>query len=232
LTVKHVLEDKLPGNSYVRIVQEDYTTFIDTSGDYLSYVSKLGKNTRYKMVNRRNYLMKEEGVNITKAGKAELESYFSQLNELHIARWNAPCFSGHSLNFHKRLAGMLYDRNGVNFSRVSVNGRPISMLYNLIAGGREYNIQSAFDENFKKNYSLGLVHLGIAVEGSFGKKDIHHFDLLAGKGKNEYFKSHFGNTGTPLINLQIIKSTGLKYIYKVFDLMPEPVKNVLRQAIK
>ena len=231
LTVRYILKNKIFANSYVRIVQEDKTTCIETNENFQSYTNGLGKNTRYKMVNRRNYLLKQEELDISKADKTDIDTYFDQMNELHCARWTTPCFSGHSLSFHRQLAKVLYDRKALNISRITVKGTPISLLYNLIVGSREYNIQSAFDENFKKNYSLGLVHLGISIEEAFLKTDINHFDLLAGGGKNEKFKSHVGKAGIPLISLQILKNWKLKYIYMLYDHTPRAIRNILRKII-
>lgn len=163
------------------------------------------------------------------ATDSTVTEFFEQLNELHLGRWGAACFSGNILNFHINLAKKLMKSESVSFSRLSINHRPISLLYDLSIGNKKYNIQSAFDDNFKKNFSLGLVHLGIAIEQAFNSKNIESFDLLAGKGKNTYYKSSFDGGSVKLISLQIIRKKTLKISYFLYDNSPALIKNAVKK---
>lgn len=223
-TTRNIEENKILNHCSIRKVFVDRTTFIPTDGDFITYSTGLGKQTRYKAINRSKYLFGVHGYNIEYADESTIEVYFQQMNELHRKRWGTSCFSGCSLDFHTELARLSCTEGNLVFSRISVNNRPISFLYNLRAGNREYNIQSAFDENYKKNYSLGLVHLGLSIKAAFNNRAITELDLLAGTGKHEYYKSHLGNEGHVLFSLQIIRNAWLSMLYGVYDVLPAKLK--------
>ncbi len=47
---------------------------------------------------------------------------------------------------------------------IKLSDRPASALYDVRAGGREYNIQPWFDSSFDRKLSTGFLHLGQAIE--------------------------------------------------------------------
>ena len=118
------------------------------------------------------------------------------------------------------------------FSKISHSGNNISVLYNLRVNDRLYNLQSGFEESYGKRVSLGLLHLGLAIEESCKDESIKTFDMLAGPGKNKYYKSDFSQSGTNLITLQFNRSRRLKIIYTLYDKMPRALKRILGRILK
>lgn len=231
-TCNLIYQNKYFQSDYHRVVQQDRVTYIDTAGDYNDYLSNIGRNTRYRLVNRRNYLCKQGDVNMEYVKKESIDEYFHILNKFHLNRWGRPCFRGDSLTFHKNLVNNLYNEGRLSFSKITISNEPISILYNLKAGDREYNIQAGFDERFGNKISLGLLHIGMALESAFSDPKTNQFDLLAGPGKNSYYKTHFSRKGTRFITLQINRSFYMKNLYKFYDSMPSSVKTALTQLLK
>lgn len=213
-------------NSYKRIVHEDNSTYINTSGPYDEFLSNLGRNTRYNAFNRRKYLETLGEVKIEFASGATIDNYFSDLNDLHNIRWNRHCFSGDALEFHKRLAKGQHKSGNLRFSVITLSGTPISLLYNIVANNREYNIQAGFNDQLGHKLSLGLLHIGYAIELAIQDKQITCLDLLAGPGKNSYYKTHFSNNNIDLVTIQFNRKLILKISYKIFDMSPVLMKRI------
>jgi len=204
----------------IREVQRQKSTYIKTTGRYADYISMLGSNARYKIINRRIQIYKTGELIFNSVNKESINNYFEYLNECHYERWGKPCFSGDSLEFHKRLARIFFDEKRLFFTKMSILGKDVSILYNLKAGNRIYNIQSGFEVVPESKLSPGLMHFGVAIENAFSDEGVEYFDLLAGPGKNTYYKSRFGKMGTELATVQITRNTYLKYIYTIYDMLP------------
>jgi Acetyltransferase (GNAT) domain len=224
----HLLEDQIFfSNDYHRVVHEDKGTYIDTSGNFEKYKLALGKNSRLKVFNRRNLLCKKGEIKIEKSDSDSIDSYFNFLNELHILRWGKPCFNNESLNFHKNIARKYYKQNKLNLSRITLSDEPVSILYNIRMRNIDYNIQSGYYDNLDKKLSLGSLHLGYEIENAFNSPDINRFDLLAGQGKNTYYKSHYSSRCYNFVTIQINRPNYLIKMYRYYDAMPVPIKTTL-----
>jgi len=226
-TYKYLYDKQFFKNYLTRIVQNQKTTYIGTAGSISEYISGLGKSTRYKIINRRNQLIENNELILDYASESTIDLYFDCLNRYHYKRWGKPCFHNDSLEFHKKLARIFCAENKLFFSKISLSGEDMSVLYNLKAKDKVYNIQSGFEMNAEKKISLGLLHFGMAIDSAFTDKETNCFDLLAGPGKNTYYKSHFGKQGTRLLTLQITRHKYLKYIYIFYDALPSFVKEKL-----
>ncbi|MFQ5661401.1 MAG: GNAT family N-acetyltransferase [Gammaproteobacteria bacterium] len=227
ITINLVLQEKYFKNTYRRIVYEDFVTYVNTYDSFSSFLSKLGRNTRYRLINRRNYLHRLGEVTLEYADQESIDDYFVCLNNLHSSRWGEPCFAGSSLSFHKQLAKELYKHGCLRFSKLSLNKKPISILYDFKMGNKEYNIQTGFDERFGNRVSVGLLHIGMVIESACGDKSTDYFDLLAGPGKHSYYKAHFGSKCVKFNTVQINRSYKLKKIYKLYDYLSRFLKRLL-----
>ena len=63
----------------------------------------------------------------------------------------------------------------------------VSVLYDVRKGARQYNIKMGFDPNFSSQVSLGLIHLGYAMERA-AERGVASYDFLAGPGRTSDFK--------------------------------------------
>lgn len=170
---------------------------IDVSDNYTDYISKLGKNTRLKLHNRRNLAEKITGTfyyqpNV-KCDDYAVDTFFNHLNSFHCTRWGKPAFDCEALSFHQSLIERLsFDRQySTSLSVLSDQGEVKSVLYDLAVDGRCYNIQSGYQENWHKKISLGTLHLGYVIE-SLCSSGAESYDLLLGCGKTTDYKSQLG----------------------------------------
>ena len=195
--------------------------------DFQSYLSSLGKNTRLKLYNRRTYFESLGEVSIEDANHDQISEYFSDLNSLHSFRWGKECFYGKSLDFHKLFLTRLEQLEALKFSRIKLNGAVVSTLYNVRIGNVEYNLQAGFLENMDKKISMGTLHLGYAIERAFKEMRQGNFDLLAGNGKNTFYKQSLSQNTVEFSTLQIVKSRWLRWIYRGYFASPPKLRKIL-----
>ena len=182
-------------SNYFRFVdtkQEGPGVIVNAAVGFDGYLASLGKNTRLKLYNRRQLLQSLGPVKIEYANAAGIGEYLSELNGLDRSRWGRDCFGPQSLAFHVEIAGHASQRGELKLSRITVNCEVVSVLYNICFNGVEYNIQSAFKQDYHPKISLGTLHLGYAIERAFNDDEIGSFDLLYGEGKNTFYKQRLG----------------------------------------
>ena len=214
---------------FIDIAEQDRGVNISALGKFEDYVKDLGRNTRLKLFNRRKYLNGLGEVEHVSASKNEVDQYLSILNAFHQKRWGKDCFSGRSLDFHKRLLERLDNQDCCSLDCMNIDGEVISMLYNLRVGNTVYNIQSGFDEDFDKKLSLGTLHMGCAIEEAFDDQRVINFDMLAGKGKSEFYKSQYNGKIVEFITLRATRSRLLNFWYIINHVVPENIKRVIHK---
>jgi hypothetical protein len=193
---------------------------IDTRGQFDAYLAGLGRQTRLKLYNRRSYLDTLGRVGVQRADAGSLDKYFAILNEFHRKRWGVECFNSESLRFHKHMLQRLADGNSYELECLTLDDEPISTLYNVSAGCTVYNLQSGFNERFNRKLSLGTLHMGLSIERAFADPGMVSFDLLAGMGKKQFYKSHFKGEVVNFTTLQIVRRRMLKVLYRLYLLLP------------
>lgn len=199
----------------LRNVHEDITYQVDVQGDFRTFLQTLGKNTRLKLYNRRKRLAEKGHVSIT---YWQPEPFFDLLNDFHLQRWGKRCFNKRSVRFHCHFLRDVVDEGGQpELGVLSLDGVPISALYNVVYQGRVYNIQSGFQEHAIKGVALGTLHLGFALEQAFLDPSIRWFDMLAGQGKNTDYKSHLATHQTPLRSLMVVRHKLYRILYRALD---------------
>lgn len=201
----------------LRTVHEDVAYQVDTRGKFEIYLNNLGKNTRLKLYNRRRRLAQKGEISVA---YWQPGPFLELLNGFHRQRWGGPCFNQRSLRFHRRFLEDVIDEGGQPALEVlSLEGRPLSALYNVVYRDRVYNIQSGFQEHPVKGVALGTLHLGYALEQAFLDPAIGCFDLLAGQGKNTDYKAHLATDKTPLISLMVVRHKFYRFLYTALDLL-------------
>ena len=146
----------------------------------------------------------------------EVEAGFAELNRLHEMRWGRPAFIGQRLQFHLRFARHLARQGELRLSRLSVDGRVVSVLYDVLRNGRQYNIKMAFDPTFSQRLSIGLMHLGYAMEAAAAERATL-YDFLAGPGKTTDFKRLLSQKQCPLSSVQMVRGALLPALYRWRD---------------
>ena len=201
---------------YVRHLDREVSYQADLSRGFGGYLRGLGQSTRRSLWNLRRRLALQGAVSFELLSPAEIESGFDELNRLHCLRWQQPAFAGPALEFHRRLASRLASRGELVLSRLRVGGRVVSMLYDICKGTRQYNISMGFDPCFSRKLSLGLLHLGYAMEAA-AERQVRTYDFLAGSGQHSDYKHHLSQARRSLSCVQVLRGPVLPPLYRWHD---------------
>ncbi len=200
----------------LREILRDQAYAVGTGAGFDRYLASLGSSTRLKLFNRRKLLATLGAVQINNLFPQRVDEFFDLLNGFHRTRWGCDCFGPESLSFHKRLIQSLADQGAdIDLSLLALDGKPLSVLYNVRCGDRVYNLQSGYLESFHPKISLGTLHLGYAIEAAFACPDALHFDMLAGRGKQTDYKRAIADEVVSLWSYKIVRSPFLRALYRV-----------------
>lgn len=201
---------------YVRELDRSVSYQANLSRGFLTYVRELGQSTRRSVWNLRRRLTAHNRVSVEFLAQGEIDGGFSDLNRLHHLRWNRPAFTGQRLLFHTSLARRLASRGELALSRLRVGGEVVSVLYDIRKGARQYNIKMGFDPAFSTRVSLGLLHLGYAMEAA-AAQSVSTYDFLAGPGQKTDYKRNLSQTRRDLSCVQMVRGRLLPTIYRWRD---------------
>jgi CelD/BcsL family acetyltransferase involved in cellulose biosynthesis len=210
-------DSPVAAGTYVRTTEHCVSHQADLSGGFSGYLKQLGQSTRRSLYHLRRRLASPENVQLEHVAAHEMESAFEEFNVLHQRRWGQPAFTRDRLAFHVELARTLEPRGEVAFSRLRVDGHTVSMLYDLRKGSRQYNLKMAFNPDTERRFSLGLIHLGYAMERA-ANDGIGTYDFLAGPGQRTDFKGHLSQAREPLATVQLVRGSFLPRLYRWYDL--------------
>ncbi|MBS3805814.1 MAG: GNAT family N-acetyltransferase, partial [Oleiphilaceae bacterium] len=215
------LTDQLRALAYTsgwhwRVVARDRAYSIDTSSVFEQYLQELGKNTRARLFNRRKILADCGEVGFVQAWPDQFDWFFGLLNDFHVNRWGQRCFNDKSLAFHREFLTRVLNEGGKpDLSVMTIDGEAVSVLYNVSVGGITYNLQSGYIADFHPKLALGTLHLGYSIERAFECPDITLFDLLAGSGKNENYKSRLATNHEDLISFMLVRDRLFQWLYRL-----------------
>jgi CelD/BcsL family acetyltransferase involved in cellulose biosynthesis len=204
------------GQQYVRDLDRRVSYQADLSQGFGEYLRSLGQSTRRSLWNLRRRLAQQGRVSFEQLSCAEIAGGLSDLNRLHQLRWQRPAFAGAGLDFHTRLAARMASRGELALSRLRVGGQVVSVLYDIRKGARQYNISMGFDPAFSRRVSLGLIHLGHAMEAA-AEGGVSTYDFLAGFGKRSDYKSHLSQSCRNLSSVQVLRGHVLPPLYRWHD---------------
>lgn len=205
---------------------------VDTSGDFASWLGSLGKNTRLKVYNRRRYLEGKSDLRLMDVPAGGYEPFFETLNAFHVTRWGKPAFDPEALRFHQRLLRRLGPDMQAACTILRVDGQDVSVLYDIIAGGVRYNLQSGFQEDLDPKVSLGRLHFGYAIEQAFADDQCRWYDLLAGRGKHSDYKRHFGGRINEFVTAELVRSPYLRILYRQQERLPPTWRRTINRAFR
>lgn len=201
---------------YVRELDRSVSYQADLAQGFGPYLRDLGQSTRRSLWNLRRRLTDQGAVSLEFVAAGEIDGGFSDLNRLHQLRWKRPAFTGKRLAFHRTLASRLATHAELAFSRLRVGGDVVSVLYDIRKGARQYNIKMAFDPAFSSRVSLGLIHLGYAMENA-ADHGISSYDFLAGPGRASDYKRHLSQSRRALSCVQMLRGRILPALYRWRD---------------
>ncbi len=204
--------------------RRDYVRELDRSISYQArlvdgfghYLKALGQSTRRSVWSLRQRLAQQGPVRLEQVTLAEIAEGLADLNRLHHLRWGKPGFSAKRLAFHTDLARRLSAAGELALSRLRVGKEVVSVLYDIRKGTRQYNIKMAFDPSFNARLSLGLIHLGYAMEAAV-ERGVTVYDFLAGPGQNQDYKRHLSQDCRELSCVQLLRGPVLPALYRWHD---------------
>jgi CelD/BcsL family acetyltransferase involved in cellulose biosynthesis len=201
---------------YVREVDRTVSYQADLNAGFGAYLRDLHQSTRRSLWNLRSRLSSYGPVCFEQLRAEDIDAGFDDLNRLHRLRWQKPAFAGGRLQFHLELARRLAERGELALSRLRVDGRTVSVLYDIRKRRRQYNIKMAFDPGLSSRLSLGLLHLGYALEAA-AEQQIATYDFLAGPGRTSDFKRLLAQAHHPLSCVQLLRGPMLPSLYRWRD---------------
>lgn len=205
-----------PHTVHMRTIDHCISYQADLSDGFHAYLQQLGQSTRRSLWHLRRRLEGLGTVRFETIPADQIAMGFADLNELHIRRWGRHAFSGSRLDFHLSLARRLASRGELSLTRLTLDGRVVSVFYDVRKGRRQYNVKMAFDPGTERGFSLGLLHFGYAMEAAVST-GIEVYDFLAGRGRKTDYKRHLGQVREPLSTVQLLKGPILSRLYRWYD---------------
>jgi CelD/BcsL family acetyltransferase involved in cellulose biosynthesis len=216
---RDVFAEEFRARHYVREVDRSVSYQASLAEGFPAYLRALGQSTRRSLWNLRRRLAQQGRVALECVGRDEIAAGFTDLNRLHRLRWNKPAYAGRRLSFHLDLAERLAVDGELVFSRLRVGGEVVSVLYDVRKGDYQYNIKMGFDPSFSSRVSLGLIHLGYALE-SAAENRVRVYDFLAGRGKTSDYKHNLSQMRRYLSSVQMVRGRMLPRLYRWRDRAP------------
>jgi len=90
------------------------------------------------------------------------------------------------------------------------------VLYDIRKGARQHNISMGFNPAFSSKISLGLMHLGYAMEAA-AERQVDTYDFLAGGGQRSDYKRHLSQMRRELSCVQVLRGHLLPQLYRWHD---------------
>lgn len=201
-----------------RVDAKGSTFIVDCTGNFENYLKSLGKNSRLKLFNRRKLLEERGRVDLEFINESNHRRFLELLDKWHIRRWGSPVFDKETLTFFEQTFNSSKHGLSIRYSNIlTLNGVPLSVLVNADRGGKIYNIQLGFIEDFDKKIALGTLHIGYMLEHAFSEDRIRSFDFLEGKGKNTNYKCHLAKEGPLLESSRWFARRPLKPVFQFYD---------------
>jgi CelD/BcsL family acetyltransferase involved in cellulose biosynthesis len=150
------------------------------------------------------------------APEGEIDAWLDMLNQLHATRWGETAFSGARLHFHREFARALSRQGRLALSRLWIGDRVVSVLYDVRGRQAQYNLQMGFDGQLGARVSLGLLHLGYAMEDA-STRGLGYYDFLAGPGRSTQYKARLGQAPGAICSTQLITAPWLGGLHRAYD---------------
>lgn len=176
-----------------------------TTDAFDAYLARLGSNSRFQLLNRRRQLFADRDNMMVPTDCQAFAGFLDDLNSFHLDRWGKRCFDELATRFHLNLC-QLMPANSIDASTIRLHGETVCVLYNIRSGDTVYNIQQGYNQRYSGKFSLGTIHLGLAIEAYCRDPGIHRFRLLVGKGKNSDYKARLAAVEHELEGCQILRS--------------------------
>lgn len=206
--------ESVPTRWFSREINPENGHHVSLEGGVDDYRQGLRSSARRQMFNKRKRLAALGNVHLRKAPELPLADTIETLNRFHLKRFSQDIVGSDHQEFLERLtAASNASRLSLSHSMLCVDDRAVSVLLDIDAGGRRYNIQLGFDEDFDASVSLGVLHLGYAIEGA-AEDGLGCYDMLIGTGLQEDYKTRYGTGETAVRTLHWVRSPWLRWLHR------------------
>jgi CelD/BcsL family acetyltransferase involved in cellulose biosynthesis len=201
--------------------------YVPLPGSWEAYLAALPRASRYLVRKSAQNLCGWVGDDVrfeTATTPAELRRGAAILRELHGQRWtDSGAFSSERFSaFHERVMPRLLERGALDLSWLTVRGKPIGALYNLVWNNKIYYYQSG--------RRLGLptgIRPGISLHAEAIRRAIaagrREYDFLAG---SQRFKKQLSLASRPIVQLRVAKRGQIELARRVSERGIEHVREV------
>lgn len=202
--------------SYLREIDPMTSYQADLSAGFEQYLAGLSGNARRSLFNQRRKLAEKGEVRVDPVPPGEHLAALREMNRLHALRWNSAALSKETLSVHEELIARWSDRGNIQMSIIKIDGKAVSILYDVRQGATQYNIQMGFDPNFDSSISLGLLHLGYAMEQA-AHDGVRIYDYLAGTGRSTDYKRRIATRTAAVVSIQYLCNPLIATIFRGYD---------------
>ena len=202
--------------TYVREIHRTSSYQADLSTGFHAYVATLGDSTRRSVLHLRSRLESLGTVWLKRVSQCDCASALHDLANLQKDRWSAPALRGSTMAFHQELISRWADSGRIVITKLIVGDDCLSCLYDLRMGDRQYNIQLGFRSQFGNRVSLGLLHLGYAME-SAAAEGVLTYDFLAGPGRKTDYKARLASSRVEIATIQSVTGSLAAPLYRIVD---------------
>ena len=213
------LTEQLSSLGMLREITHQKAYSVNTRGQFADYLKQLGRNSRLKLFNRRKLLEKMGRIQLKQVQAAEIDRLIDALNDFDRLRFGHD--STMSDQARRQMHALQASMPGLSITEHSsllyLDDQLLSVIINFRLGGRIYNMQLGYQQDFHRKISLGTLHLGYAIEAAFEDPEVDCFDFLLGEGKNSDYKRHLATDRLTASSWQVIRSPLLKLLYRVND---------------
>lgn len=202
-------EGRLGRFTFVRRVDPLVAHRIALPRRFDDYVARLASGTRRRLYNQRSKVRLE----LTMAGPQEIEDELDKLRSWKANRWEQRATHAQAFrSFHLEFAAAMARLGRLRLSRLMIDGRAASLLYNVRVGATEYYLESAFDPEVAAGLTPGYLHFGYAIEQCC-RDGLDYFDLLGGEGRHRAYKRDLCTEERGMFCYQILRAPLLRTVY-------------------
>jgi CelD/BcsL family acetyltransferase involved in cellulose biosynthesis len=189
------------------------------NGGYEDYKTKLSGNSRRKTFGQRKKLNALGTITRSNLWPDNSEDFYAFLNAYHVDRFGEEVYSVTTQSMFNHFCFQLESEGGkIVMEQLALDGKIISVAFDIEWKNRIYNLQSGFDMNFQ-SISLGLLHLGYRIESAFNSNSCKVFDLMCGIGKTGDYKRKISNFTSKTNTIVISKNRLLTSDYRLIEMI-------------
>jgi CelD/BcsL family acetyltransferase involved in cellulose biosynthesis len=209
---------------HLRIKTMRSSRVVRLDGGFETYLRSLSHKTRRRLFNQRKRLEDLGRVEFKHVAWDEGADLIQEMNRFRARRKAGEALGERTLEFHRVLATRLPSLESTRLSCLCLDGVPASVNYALRMKKREYGIQMGFDPSIESRLSLGLLHLGYALEAA-AADGITRYDLMTGMGPGPDWKDSIANDEIELVSVQVLRGKMLSCLYGTFDRLGERTRS-------